>query len=125
MLIKTRKDKKGVQLYQRMRMLGIGQQCKKIYSEEGKLDSFLGKVTPSERQERRHPGGTRKMNNRKLHGETFVQIVKMKDGKIRRIEHMTIEALQRKIASVNFTEKVLINKSKWHKAHPEFRRAAK
>lgn len=125
MLIKTRKNKNGVQLYQQVRMLGIGQKCEKIYFEEGTLDSFLGKVTPSDRQERRHPDGNRKMNNRKLHGETFIQLVKAKDGKVYRIEHLTIGALQRKTDLVAFTERVLINKSKWYKAHPEFRRAAK
>lgn len=54
MLIKTRKNKNGVQLYQQVRMLGIGHLCKRIYFEEGTLSSFLGKFTPSDRHQRRH-----------------------------------------------------------------------
>lgn len=54
MLIKTRKNKKGVQLYQQVRMLGIGHLCKRIYFEEGTLSSFIGKFAPSDRYQRRH-----------------------------------------------------------------------
>lgn len=45
------------------------------------------------------------MNNRKKHGQSFIQIVLLKNGKTKRIVHYKDSALKRQRLHFNFMEK--------------------
>ena len=90
MLIKTKKNEKGEQLYQRVFMSSLTDGCKKHYFEEGTLSEV--KSFPSTRKQMRYGKRSEKQhNNRRTTNSRINQIV---NGKT--IRHETEHILNAK-----------------------------
>jgi len=143
MIVKTRKDKNGKQIY-----------TNAITGQEGLIDQIA--VSPSQRRGKRNfQSAIQKVRtNRKatLGRNVYYQhIYKIEDvfngfntvrntdtGEIIKVERLTTKkpvlkktikhiqetpnAIRRKTSHFNLLERIELNKSKWHKAHPEYQR---
>ena len=122
----------------------VGDKKKDIYinkfsGEEGTLAQQ--QFYPSVRREKRDRSSSVnkvKTNRKPSKGRrVYYQEVNVKDASSKKFQYKTItnrplkvikhiqetaDALQRKLAMVDFFDKLEIQKSKWHKAHPEYQR---
>ena len=93
-----------------------------ITGQEGTIAEIGKNVSPSSRMEKRHIPSpiTKVVSNRATTRGRNIYYQAVKEKVIKHVQE-TYVAIQRKIALLNFYDKIEENKIKWHNKHPEYK----